>query len=126
MHHSNSLTDNSPESAMDQAYRIARRRVRALRAWYLHALIYGSVVGGLWVLFLAQGATHLTRNGWPRPLPVTLGWGLGLLIHGLLVWSRTSPTGRHWEARKIEQFMLEERAARAARETQATGGTAGR
>ncbi len=101
--------NNSNVNPLDQAYRVARRRVRALRGWYLHALIYASVVGGMWVWFFLQGATHLTHNGWPKPLPVTLGWGLGLLIHGLVVWSRTSPVGRHWEARKIEQFMREER-----------------
>jgi 2TM domain len=114
------LPENAAASPLDQAYRIARRRVRALRGWYLHAMVYGSVVGGLWLLFLAQGAIHLTRNGWPRPLPITLGWGLGLLIHGLLVWSRTSPTGRQWETRKIEQFMREERDVREARDAQGT------
>ncbi len=103
------VQNSSCNEPINQAYRIARRRVRALRSWYLHAMVYGAVVGGMWVFFLLQGATHLTRNGWPAPLPVTLGWGLGLLIHGLLVWSRTSPVGRNWEARKIEQFMREER-----------------
>ncbi len=112
--------ENAAASPLDQAYRIARRRVRALRSWYLHAMVYGSVVGGLWLLFLAQGAIHLTRTGWPRPLPITLGWGLGLLIHGLLVWSRTSPTGRQWETRKIEQFMREEREVREARDAPGT------
>lgn len=97
-------------AGVDAAYRQARRRVRMLRGWYIHALVYGCVIGGLWAIyaFSGQGA----RSDWP--LPATLGWGLGLAIHALLVWLGTSARGRQWESRKIEEYMKEEVGARRA------------
>lgn len=92
----------------DQAYRRARRRVRMLRGWYVHALVYACVIGGLWALYALSGQP--SRFAWP--LAPTLGWGLGLAIHGLAVWLGTSSRGRQWEARKIEAYMNEERGAR--------------
>ena len=64
----------------DAAYRRARRRVRMLRGWYIHALVYACVIAGLWLVYAASGQAR-----YPWPLPATLGWGLGLAIHGLVV-----------------------------------------
>jgi hypothetical protein len=75
-----------------------------LRSWYLHALIYACVIGGLWTLYAFSG--HAARIQWP--LPPTLGWGLGLAVHGIVVWLGTSRKGRDWETRKIEQYMHRE------------------
>lgn len=94
------------------AWRRARRRVRALRGWYLHALIYASVIGGMWLIYLFGPVAHLNRHGLPWPSTPMLGWGLGLALHGLIVWSRASDFGRQWENRKIEQFLREDKGAR--------------
>jgi len=61
----------------------------------------------LWLIYAFAG--HGPRFPWP--LPATLGWGLGLAIHGLVVWLGTSHRGRDWESRKIEEYMREEQAA---------------
>jgi len=97
----------SDRAQSDAAYRDARRRVRMLQGWYIHALVYVCVIGGLW---LAYGLTSQSRFPWP--LPPTLGWGLGLGIHGLVVWLGTSRRSRDWQARKIEQYLNEDLAAR--------------
>jgi hypothetical protein len=91
----------------DAAYRHARRRVRLLQAWYIHALVYVCVIGMLWLVY-----GFVSQSRFPWPLPPTLGWGLGLAIHGLVVWLGTSRRSRDWEARKIEQYLREDRAAR--------------
>lgn len=94
----------------DAAYRRARRRVRMLRGWYLHALVYACVIAGVWLVYAASG-----QAGYPWPLPATLGWGLGLAIHGLVVWLGSSRRGRDWEARKIEEYLREEAGDRSGR-----------
>jgi hypothetical protein len=41
-----------------------------------------------------------------------LGWGLGVAIHGLVVWLGTSRRSRDWQSRKIEQYMKEDLTSR--------------
>lgn len=57
---------------------LARRRAGARMGWYVHALVYLSVNTVLAMLSLSSG-----RHWAIYP---ALGWGLGLLIHGLVVW----------------------------------------
>ncbi|HVR49204.1 MAG TPA: 2TM domain-containing protein [Pseudorhodoferax sp.] len=56
----------------------ARRRAKAKLGWFVHATVYVLVNAVLLTLSLAGG-----RHWALFPL---LGWGLGLLFHGLAVW----------------------------------------
>lgn len=58
--------------------RTARRRAKAKLGWFAHATVYVLVNAVLVALSLASG-----RHWAAFPL---LGWGLGLLFHGLAVW----------------------------------------
>jgi hypothetical protein len=108
-HHCHVLpADATPE---DRAYWRARRRVRALRSWYSHALVYACVNGAVWLMYTLQPWASHDWHGWPGPLKMTLGWGLALLIHGVVVWTRTSTRGREWESRKIEQYVRQDLAS---------------
>ncbi|RYF31944.1 MAG: 2TM domain-containing protein [Comamonadaceae bacterium] len=57
---------------------LAVRRARAKLGWYSHAAVYLVVNAGLIALSLAHGGRWAIF-----PL---LGWGVGLLFHGLSVW----------------------------------------
>jgi hypothetical protein len=58
--------------------KLALRRAKAKLGWFVHAAIYALVNVGLIALSLANG-----RSWAIYPL---LGWGVGLLAHGLSVW----------------------------------------
>ena len=94
-------TLNAPQTsaALD---RLARKRASAKLGWYIHALVYVCVNVMLALLSLAGG------KHW-AVFPA-LGWGLGLVIHGVVVFFVTGGAGLH--QRLIEQ----ERAALAASE----------
>lgn len=62
----------------DHLERLARRRAGAKMGWYIHALVY--VLVNLLLIVLA---TSSGQNWYVFPL---LGWGLGLLIHGAVVF----------------------------------------
>lgn len=83
----------------EDAWRDARQRARRLRRFYRHLLIY-LIVNSLLIL------VYLVTQP-PRPffLPTLLGWGLGVAIHGFLVWTRFGLFGREWEERKIAEWM---------------------
>lgn len=72
----------------DQLERLARRRASAKMGWYIHAFVY--VVVNLLLILLA---TSSGQNWYVYPL---LGWGLGLLIHGAVVFL-VSPGGGLYE-----------------------------
>ncbi|RYY99012.1 MAG: 2TM domain-containing protein [Comamonadaceae bacterium] len=57
---------------------LALRRARAKLGWYIHASVFLVVNTGLIALSLATGGRWAVF-----PL---LGWGVGLLFHGLSVW----------------------------------------
>ncbi|OUM03220.1 2TM domain-containing protein [Variovorax sp. JS1663] len=64
--------------AGDRIERLARRRAGAKMGWYIHATVYLLVN-----LFLVLLASSRGQNWAMYPL---LGWGLGLLIHGAVVF----------------------------------------
>ncbi len=69
---------NTSLTRNDDLDRLARRRAGARMGWYVHALVFLAVNAALATLSLSSG-----RHWAIYP---SLGWGLGLLIHGLVVW----------------------------------------
>jgi len=82
----------------DDIDRLARKRAGAKLGWYIHATVY--VVVNLFLFAISQYA--LGQRHWSIfPL---LGWGLGLLLHGLAVFVLGSGSGLH------ERMVEKERA----------------
>ena len=73
----------------------ARRNAGKKLGWYLHACVYLCVNLGLMALSFSQG-----RHWAIFP---ALGWGIGLLMHGLVVWLAT-PHSALWQ-RMVEREM---------------------
>jgi hypothetical protein len=88
--------------AKDERFLSARRQARALRAFYMHAMVFGLVNAGLFLIDL------LTGDGWWFFWPL-LGWGVALAIQAVAVFGRVSPFGPEWEARKAREIMERER-----------------
>ena len=85
--------------------RIARRRAGARMGWYVHALVFLAVNTVLMGLSIASG-----RHWAIYP---ALGWGLGLLMHGVGVWMVLGGGGL--QARLVAQErerLVRERSAR--------------
>lgn len=70
----NTLTSLSP-AELDQ---LARKRAGAKMGWFIHALVYALVNVGLALLATLQGK--------PWAVYPALGWGVGLAVHGLVVF----------------------------------------
>jgi len=86
-----------------ERYRRARRRVREIRAFYIHLAVFVAVN------LLLHLINFVTAPGvywafWPL-----LGWGIGLLVHGLVTYRWMPFVGKEWEERKIREFMDKDR-----------------
>jgi hypothetical protein len=73
----------------------ARRRVALKTGFYTHALVYVLVNGGLFLLSMAGTWGFEVAHGpmgriWSLPL---WGWGLGLAIHGIVVFLKLQGEG---------------------------------
>ena len=76
----------------------ARRRVEALKGFYLHLFIFVLVLAGLAVVNAASGGPWWV-------LWVLLGWGIGVLAHAFAVLGQGSRVVADWEERKLKELL---------------------
>jgi hypothetical protein len=83
----------SPAMTPQQIDRLARRRANRKMGWYVHAFVFIVVNTGLALM------SGFTGHRW-AVFPV-FGWGLGLLIHGAVVFA--APLGHGFRERLVQQ-----------------------
>ncbi len=78
----------------------AKKRVKQIKGFYIHAAIF--VLVNLLLLFLktTKQENISTDDFWGMGL-----WGIGLLAHGLTVFLPNFFLGSDWEERKIRELM---------------------
>jgi hypothetical protein len=74
------LNPCNPHAPLDPLERTARRRAAAKLGWYIHAIVFVAVNLLLAVLSAASGKSWAVFPA--------MGWGLGLAIHGMVVFVR--------------------------------------
>ncbi|NAS32849.1 histidine kinase [Flavobacteriaceae bacterium R38] len=87
----------------EKKYKRAKERVEEIKGAYYHLFSYIGVLTFLAIL-------NYTIDKWENPwfLWVAFGWGIGLIIHLLVVINWSPFLGKNWEERKIQQFMKED------------------
>jgi len=90
---------SSTEPDDQDRYRRARRRVREIRAFYIHLTVFVAVNILLHLINFVASATVYWAF-WPL-----VSWGIGLLAHGLATYRWMPFAGKEWEARKIRELM---------------------
>lgn len=90
--HSNSISAEREELE-------AFRHVRQLRGFYGHLAKYALVIPLLWLINWFT-YPHTLWAIWP-----TLGWGFGILVHGLAVFKPGHFLGPQWERREVEKRL---------------------
>ena len=88
-----------------------RRRVHRLAEFYRHAIVYLIVNGGLWAFnawAVFSSTSPIKWYSWWAIWP-TLGWGIGVVTHGLSVLPFWSLFSQEWEDKKVKQLMARDR-----------------
>ena len=78
--------------------KLATKRARAKLGWYIHASVYVAVN-----LLLAALAAMSGRHWAVFP---AVGWGIGLAVHGVMVFLVTGGTGLHERLVQRERSRL--------------------
>ena len=86
-----------------ERYQLAQKQVENIKGFYGHLVSFIFVIFFLVVINLKYSPKYLWFF-WPM-----LGWGIGLLFHGLKVFNITPFLGKDWEERKIKEFMDREK-----------------
>lgn len=100
-------------------YERARKRVDDIKGFYRHLTAYVIVSA---ILLLARGKVHfvlLSKGALGDPnflnwldwniYGTPILWGIGLLIHGLIVFVKNPFLGKEWEKRQIEKYMNQDK-----------------
>ncbi|ESU26256.1 hypothetical protein FLJC2902T_27360 [Flavobacterium limnosediminis JC2902] len=83
-------------------YERAQKRVKEIKGFYGNLTAYIVVNIFFVIINLLTSPEHLWFY-WPM-----LGWGIGVVFHGLQVFNAMPFFGKDWEERKMKEFMEEE------------------
>ena len=86
-----------------ERYQRAQKQVDNIKGFYGHLVSFVFVIFFLLVINLKYSPEYLWFF-WPM-----LGWGIGLLFHGLKAFNHSPFLGKNWENRKIKEFMDNEK-----------------
>lgn len=82
-------------------YLEAAKRVKRLKGFYIHAVVYFLVNVFIVIQNVKSGASLSNMdNYW-----TAIFWGVGLLGHGFSVFLPNMIMGKDWEERKIRELM---------------------
>src|SRR5882757_7004644 len=90
-------TTMSQNVSADEALALAH--VRKLRGFYIHLAQYVVVIGFLAIVNLAASRQYFWVI-WPA-----LGWGIGILFHGLRVFDKVPFLNGEWERQQVEKHL---------------------
>ena len=85
----------------DRKYQRAKERVETLKGFYWNLISFMVVIPFLaWI--------NYRTTSFPWVLFPILGWGFGLLMHGMEAYGYNPIWGKRWEEKKIRELMERE------------------
>lgn len=86
-----------------EAYKKAKKLVKEMIGFYIHALVYFCVISFLIFINLKYSPEYLWF------LWSAFGWGIGLFFHSIRAFQWLNILGKDWEEKKIQQILIEEK-----------------
>lgn len=89
----------NPEQDISESEKQVIEHVRDIKAFYSHIITYALVITGLFILNL------IVSPGYLWVLWAALGWGIGLVSHGISVFEVFNFFGPDWERKQVEKRL---------------------
>lgn len=100
---------NSPEHNLDERYQIAYKRVKRIKDFYIHLLVY-ILVNGFIIISSLNRSSIGSEEFWKwETFSMAFFWGIGLVSHGISVFGSNLFFGKDWEEQQIKKIMNEEK-----------------
>ncbi|MDR6300844.1 2TM domain-containing protein [Mesonia maritima] len=91
------------ESNYEKRYYEAKERVKELKDFYIHLIVYVLVIGFLAVINFGFSNTNYPWFLWPAA-----GWGIGIAFQAASVFRINPFFDKRWEEKKVQQYLQEE------------------
>ena len=91
--------NQNPNFSVSPDEAAAMRHVRKIRGFYAHLAQYVIVISFLIVLNLITSPKYFWAM-WPA-----MGWGIGVLFHGMSVFGTMPFMNADWEKRQVEKYL---------------------
>lgn len=89
----------------DEKYNLAYRRVKKIKGFYTHFIIY-LIVNTFIIVGSFYDSDYNAANFWRwETFATAFFWGIGLASHAFSVFGRNIIFNKNWEERKIQEFM---------------------
>lgn len=90
------------------AYEAAHKRVKKLKGFYIHLLVY--LVVNVMIIFANNSHANDSASLFEfRNFSTAFWWGIGLIAHAINVITVDLFFGKSWEDRKIRELMKREK-----------------
>ncbi|AWX43153.1 Sensor protein LytS [Flagellimonas maritima] len=93
-----SVVETQQSHIAEKRYIKAKEKVDAVKSFYSNLMTYCVVIPCLWWL-------NLRTTDFLWALFPTIGWGFGVLAHGMEAYGYNPLWGKRWEERKIQELM---------------------
>jgi hypothetical protein len=100
---------NTEPYGPDQRYDLAYKRVKRIKGFYVHLLVYIGVNAFILVSNFNESTADKEVFWQWETFATTLFWGIGLAAHGLSVFGRNIFFGPKWEEKKIRELLEKEK-----------------
>lgn len=87
-------------------YDRAKKKVAKIKGFYTHSIVY-VIVNVLLLIVIYTGHGSVTEFWNLGSFSTAIGWGIGLLVHGVSVFGKDAFFGASWEKQKMQQFLKE-------------------
>lgn len=92
----------------DELYKIAQKRVKEIKGFYVHLLVYVLVNVFLFIASSRNGDFFAEVKDVNNYL-TALFWGIGIIAHAASVFGSGLILGKKWEEKKIEELLEKEK-----------------
>lgn len=102
---------NNNSKQLIQKYKKAEKRVRQKKIFFEHAMVYLAInaiiflIAYILELKVINVEDYWARVMWQIGYVDALLWGVGLLVHGAVIFLPDFIFGKNWERRKINELM---------------------